>query len=98
MHVKETPVWLEGVTFPTIDPTRPLTARADVAIVGGGYTGLAAARELARRGAAGGAHARLGRQLAQWRHGADWAQAGGRAAGGEVRPGDSAPAVRGLTQ
>ena len=51
MHIKETPVWLEGVTFPASDPTQPLTARADVAIVGGGYTGLAAARELARRGA-----------------------------------------------
>jgi len=51
MHLQETPVWLEGVTFPTINSTQPLTARADVAIVGGGYTGLAAARELARRGA-----------------------------------------------
>ena len=52
MHIQESPVWLEGVTFPAIDPMQPLTARADVAIVGGGYTGLAAARELARRGAA----------------------------------------------
>src|SRR5215208_2563998 len=51
MQIKESPVWLEGVTFPAIDTTQPLTARADVAIVGGGYTGLAAARELARRGA-----------------------------------------------
>src|SRR3954468_14359046 len=51
MHLKESPVWLEGVTFPATDPHQPLTARADVAIVGGGYTGLAAARELARRGA-----------------------------------------------
>src|SRR3954454_3321373 len=52
MYLKEAPVWLDGVTFPEINPTQPLTARADVAIVGGGYTGLAAARELARRGAA----------------------------------------------
>ncbi|MEO7908313.1 MAG: FAD-dependent oxidoreductase [Roseiflexaceae bacterium] len=43
-------MWLTGVTFPAINPMQPLTARADVAIVGGGYTGLAAARELARRG------------------------------------------------
>jgi glycine/D-amino acid oxidase-like deaminating enzyme len=51
MSLKETPVWLEGVTFPTADAAQPLPAHADVAIVGGGYTGLAAARELARRGA-----------------------------------------------
>jgi glycine/D-amino acid oxidase-like deaminating enzyme len=51
MQLKESPVWLNGVTFPAINPMQPLTARADVAIVGGGYTGLAAARELARRGA-----------------------------------------------
>jgi glycine/D-amino acid oxidase-like deaminating enzyme len=51
MQLKETPVWLAGVTFPASDSMQPLPARADVAIVGGGYTGLAAARELARRGA-----------------------------------------------
>jgi glycine/D-amino acid oxidase-like deaminating enzyme len=49
--LKETPVWLEGVVFPTLDPQRPLPAQVDVAVVGGGYTGLAAARALARRGA-----------------------------------------------
>src|SRR5215210_6499085 len=32
-------------------PAYPLPASTDVAIIGGGYTGLAAARELARRGA-----------------------------------------------
>ncbi|HEV8124878.1 MAG TPA: FAD-dependent oxidoreductase, partial [Gemmatimonadales bacterium] len=32
-------------------PTYPLPAHADIAIVGAGYTGLAAARALARRGA-----------------------------------------------
>jgi glycine/D-amino acid oxidase-like deaminating enzyme len=52
MSLKETPVWREGVTFPATDPDQALPAHADVAIVGGGYTGLAAARELARRGAA----------------------------------------------
>src|SRR6476659_3303919 len=31
-------------------PASPLPARTDVAIMGGGYTGLAAARALARRG------------------------------------------------
>jgi len=51
MQLHESPVWLNGVTFPATNPMQPLTARADVAIVGGGYTGLAAARELARRGA-----------------------------------------------
>src|SRR5689334_12928818 len=51
MHLKETSVWREGVSFPAVDPHQPLTARADVAIVGGGDTGLAAARELALRGA-----------------------------------------------
>ena len=33
-------------------PVEPLPERTDVAVVGGGYTGLAAARALARRGAA----------------------------------------------
>lgn len=51
MALKEFPVWREGVAFPTIEPGRELPARVDVAVVGAGYTGLAAARELARRGA-----------------------------------------------
>lgn len=50
--MKETPVWMEGVTFPTTGSEKPLPDEVDVAIVGGGYTGLAAARALARRGAA----------------------------------------------
>jgi glycine/D-amino acid oxidase-like deaminating enzyme len=49
--MQETSVWLEGVTFPTTDPTQPLPERVDVAVIGGGFTGLAAARALARGGA-----------------------------------------------
>jgi len=52
MTLKELSVWMEGVVFPAIDPVRPLPEHVDVAIVGGGYTGLAAALALARRGAA----------------------------------------------
>src|SRR5262245_44685615 len=51
MSLKETPIWLEGVTFPTADPAQPLPERVDVAVIGGGLTGLAAARALARSGA-----------------------------------------------
>jgi glycine/D-amino acid oxidase-like deaminating enzyme len=51
MPLKETPVWTEGVVFPTTAAALPLPDRADVAIVGGGFTGLSAARALARRGA-----------------------------------------------
>lgn len=49
--MKDYPVWAEGASFPTSDPTHPLPERADVAVIGGGICGLAAARELARRGA-----------------------------------------------
>ena len=43
-------LWSEGI--PAEAPEVPeLPERTDVAIVGGGYTGLAAARSLARRGA-----------------------------------------------
>ena len=47
----EKPYWQDTIDFPQLDATRPLPTKADVAIVGGGYTGLAAARELAKRGA-----------------------------------------------
>src|SRR5262245_26845935 len=49
--LKETPVWLDGVTFPPAEPARPLPERADVAVIGGGFTGLAAALALAQSGA-----------------------------------------------
>ena len=51
MALKQFPVWLEGVAFPKLEAGRPLPAHVDVAIVGAGYTGLAAARALARSGA-----------------------------------------------
>lgn len=51
MTLKEYPVWIEGVSFPREPAGQALPARVDVAIIGAGYTGLAAARELARRGA-----------------------------------------------
>ena len=51
---------------------RPLPSTADVVVIGGGYAGVTAARELARRGrrrhAPRGPHARLGRIDAQRRH------------------------------
>ena len=49
--LQESPVWLEGVTFPQTDPAQSLPERVDVAVIGGGFTGLAAARALARGGA-----------------------------------------------
>ncbi|HTU40254.1 MAG TPA: FAD-binding oxidoreductase [Candidatus Aquilonibacter sp.] len=42
--------WLTTAEFPKIE-RRPLPARVDVAIIGAGFTGLSAARTLARRGA-----------------------------------------------
>ncbi|MGD0381204.1 MAG: FAD-dependent oxidoreductase [Acidimicrobiales bacterium] len=43
------PYWWDGVDLPQAGPAR-LPATADVAVVGGGYTGLAAAMEIARAG------------------------------------------------
>lgn len=42
--------WLDTVTMPAVPPL-PLPAKVDVAVVGAGFTGLSAARTLARRGA-----------------------------------------------
>ena len=52
--MKETPYWWADIEAqaPGIPaPTRALPARADVGVVGAGYTGLSAARTLARAGA-----------------------------------------------
>ena len=42
-------LWIDAYP-PTGLPAYPLASSTDIAIIGGGYTGLAAARELARRG------------------------------------------------
>ena len=47
--IKSTPYWWDDCTFAPL-PVRKLDQSCDVAIVGGGYTGLSAAIELARAG------------------------------------------------
>jgi glycine/D-amino acid oxidase-like deaminating enzyme len=49
MPLNEYPVWTKGIAVPPGEPG-PLPEHADVVVIGGGITGLAAARELARRG------------------------------------------------
>src|ERR1019366_7939075 len=51
MTVSTTPYWQDGGAA-TVLPDRALPPRVDVLIVGGGYTGLSAARETAAAGAA----------------------------------------------
>jgi glycine/D-amino acid oxidase-like deaminating enzyme len=50
-RLQERCYWGESAAIPTFNTDRAIPERVDVAIVGGGYTGLSAARELARRGA-----------------------------------------------
>ncbi len=50
MTIQEKNFWLESVTAPRI-PARELPQTADVAVIGAGYTGLSAARTLAKGGA-----------------------------------------------
>ncbi len=49
--MREHNYWLTTVEFPTTDASQPLPETADVAVIGSGFTGLSAARTLARRGA-----------------------------------------------
>jgi glycine/D-amino acid oxidase-like deaminating enzyme len=49
--MKTNPFWTDNFPRPAELPTSPLPERVDVAIVGGGYTGLSAARVLAKAGA-----------------------------------------------
>ena len=51
MPLNEHNYWLTTVEMPTTDPARALPAAVDVAIIGAGFTGLSAARTLAKQGA-----------------------------------------------
>src|SRR5256885_15513509 len=51
MCVREHNYWLTTVAMPTPDAAYPLPDSVDVAVIGAGYTGLSAARTLAKRGA-----------------------------------------------
>ena len=51
MALQEHNYWLTTAEFPTTDPSRPLPEVLDVAVIGSGFTGLSAARTLAKRGA-----------------------------------------------
>lgn len=48
--MKTTPFWTDDFSRPADLPVSPLPERVDVAVVGGGYTGLSAARTLAQAG------------------------------------------------
>jgi glycine/D-amino acid oxidase-like deaminating enzyme len=51
MAIREKNYWMSTVEMPKPDPDQALPERVDVAVVGSGFTGLSAARTLARRGA-----------------------------------------------
>ena len=51
MALQEHNYWLTTTEFPKAEASRPLPEVADVAVIGSGFTGLSAARTLAKRGA-----------------------------------------------
>jgi glycine/D-amino acid oxidase-like deaminating enzyme len=51
VNLQQKPYWWVTARLEAEEPAAPVPERADVAVLGAGYTGLAAARELARRGA-----------------------------------------------
>jgi glycine/D-amino acid oxidase-like deaminating enzyme len=51
MPIQERNYWLTTAEMPQSDPVLPLPERLDVAVIGAGFTGLSAARTLARGGA-----------------------------------------------
>jgi glycine/D-amino acid oxidase-like deaminating enzyme len=51
MPLQEHNYWLTTAKFPTVDDSRPIPEVVDVAVIGAGFTGLSAARSLAKRGA-----------------------------------------------
>ena len=51
MPLQEQNYWLTTTEFPTTDASHPVAEVVDVAVIGAGFTGLSAARTLARRGA-----------------------------------------------
>lgn len=51
MGYKEKTFWLDTATMPAGNNSGPLPERVDVAVIGAGFTGLSAARAMAKRGA-----------------------------------------------
>ena len=51
MPLNEKTFWMDTVAMPAPDPARPLAEKVEVAVIGGGITGLTAAHALAGRGA-----------------------------------------------
>jgi glycine/D-amino acid oxidase-like deaminating enzyme len=50
MSLEEKPFWMDTVAMPEPEAARPWPGKADVAVIGSGFTGLSTARALAQRG------------------------------------------------